>query len=64
MKLYAEEEARRTRLRFEEEVLDWPEVTTKKMFGCPGYQAAGTLFAILITRGLVMTSHQGPVRHS
>ncbi len=55
MKLYAKEGARHMRLRFEEEVLGWPEVTTKKMFGSPGYQAAGTLFAFLLTQGLVLT---------
>ena len=55
MKLYSEEEAGRVRLRFEEEVLGWPEVTTKKMFGCPGYQAAGNLFAFLVTQGAVLT---------
>ena len=55
MKLYSEEEAGHVRLRFEKEVLGWPEVTTKKMFGCPGYQAAGTLFAFLVTQGAVLT---------
>ncbi|MFQ5552701.1 MAG: TfoX/Sxy family protein [Thermoplasmata archaeon] len=55
MKLYSEDEAGRVRLRFEEEVLGWPQVTTKKMFGCPGYQATGTLFAFLVTQGVVLT---------
>ena len=55
MKLYSEEEAGRVRLRFEEEVLGWLEVTTKKMFGCPGYQGAGNLFAFLVTQGAVLT---------
>ncbi|MEE9592131.1 MAG: hypothetical protein V3W28_00945 [Thermoplasmata archaeon] len=55
MKLYSEEAAGRVRLRFEREVLGWPEVTTKKMFGSPGYQAAGNLFAFLVTQGVVLT---------
>ncbi len=55
MKLYSEEKAGRVRLRFEEKVLGWPEVRTKKMFGCPGYQAAGNLFAFLVTQGVVLT---------
>jgi hypothetical protein len=55
MKLYSEEEGADLRRPFEKHVLAWPEVTTKKMFGCPGYQAAGNLFAFLVTRGLVLT---------
>lgn len=55
MKLYSEGEAKHVRLRFEEPVLSWPQVTTKKMFGCPGYQAAGNLFAFLVTEGVVLT---------
>ena len=33
------------RRAFEGHVLEWPQVTTKKMFGCPCYQAKGKLFA-------------------
>lgn len=43
------------RQAFEEIVLSWPEVTQKQMFGCPGYRAGGTLFAVLITGGLALT---------
>ena len=43
------------RLALETEILGWPDVTTKKMFGCPCYQAAGKLFAFIVTKGLVLT---------
>ncbi len=43
------------RLRFEEEVLGPLDVTTKHVFGRPGYQAAGNLFAFLVTEGVVLT---------
>lgn len=55
MKYYSEEETRDLRLAFEEEVLRWPHVRTKKMFGCPGYQVNGRLFAFLVTHGVVIT---------
>lgn len=31
----------------EDEVLAWPGVAVRKMFGCPGYRRGGTLFAFL-----------------
>ena len=40
---------------FEALVLDWPEVTVRTMFGCPSYQADGTLFAVLVTDGVALT---------
>lgn len=40
---------------FEEQVLHWPEVTTRRMFGCPAYLADGKLFAFLVTNGIVIT---------
>ncbi|UCG70976.1 MAG: hypothetical protein JSV09_08270 [Thermoplasmata archaeon] len=55
MKYYSEEETKDIRSAFEKEVLDWPEVSTKKMFGCPCYQADSKLFSFLVTKGVVIT---------
>lgn len=41
--------------RFDELVLDWPGTTATTMFGCPSYQADGTLFAVLVTDGVALT---------
>jgi hypothetical protein len=54
-KLYHEELSGPLRETFEREVLAWPDVTQKKMFGCPAYRAAGTLFAFLIDDAVVLT---------
>ena len=35
--------------------MDWPNVTTKKMFGCPCYQVNKRLFVFLVTNGVVIT---------
>lgn len=40
---------------FEAAVGDWPGVTSRTMFGCPSYQADGTLFAVLVTDGVALT---------
>lgn len=55
MKYYSEETTKLLRLGFEDKVLRWPRVSTKKMFGCPCYQANGKLFAFLVTNGVVVT---------
>ncbi|HOT90694.1 MAG TPA: hypothetical protein PLJ78_03770 [Anaerolineae bacterium] len=55
MEYYREEEARGLRAAFEKEVLTWPKVTPKRMFGCPAYVADGRLFAFLVTGGVVIT---------
>jgi len=54
MKYYSEEETRDLRLAFEGQVLSWPRVTKKKMFGCPSYKADEKLFAFLVTKGVVI----------
>lgn len=36
-------------------VADWPSVTSTKLFGCPSYRGAGTLFAVLVTGGIALT---------
>jgi predicted DNA-binding protein (MmcQ/YjbR family) len=43
------------RLRIEKEILSWPNVTTKKMYGCPCYKYKEKLFAFLVTDGVVLT---------
>jgi len=55
MKYYSEKETKNLREAFEDEVLGWPLVGTRRMFGCPCYQAQGRLFAFLVTKGLVLT---------
>jgi len=55
MKYYSELDAGDLRKKFEKEILKWPNVTTKKMFGCPCYQVNGKLFSFLITKGIVIT---------
>ena len=56
MKYYIEEHAGNLRRALEDAVLGWPEVDTKKMFGCPSFMAAGKLFAFVVTKGIVLTS--------
>jgi hypothetical protein len=52
---YTESEAKELRRAFEHQVLHWPNVTTRRMFGCPAYLVDGKLFAFLVTRGIVIT---------
>ncbi len=55
VKYYSEDDAKNMRLAFEERILRWPKVNSKKMFGCPSYKAENRLFAFLVTEGIVMT---------
>ncbi len=43
------------RCTFEKTVLSWSHVTQKNTFGCPSYQANGKTFAILVTKGVLIT---------
>jgi TfoX/Sxy family transcriptional regulator of competence genes len=52
---YTESEAKALREAFESQVLAWPRVTTRRMFGCPAYLVDGKLFAFLVTDGIVIT---------
>ena len=52
---YTEEEGHALREAFEKEVLVWPTVDTRRMFGCPAYLADGKLFAFLVSDGVVIT---------
>ena len=54
MKYYDEETMKAIRLKLELDVLRWPEVTTKKMYGCPCYKRQEKLFAFLVTQGVVL----------
>ncbi len=55
MHYYSEETGRELRELFELEVLRWPGVTSRVMYGCPSYQVEGRLFAFLVSGGLVVT---------
>ena len=55
MKSFDKKEGAALKTAFEEVVLDWPDVTATTMFGCPSYQADGTLFAVLVTDGVALT---------
>jgi len=55
MQYYNEEKMQNIRLKIEKEILGWPNVTTKKMYGCPCYKNKEKLFAFLVTDGVVLT---------
>lgn len=55
MPYYVESKDHALRERFEEIVFGWPGVTKKMMFGSPSFAAEGTLFAILVTDGIILT---------
>lgn len=55
MKYFDKEQGAALKSAFDDVVLDWPDVTATTMFGCPSYQAEGTLFAVLVTDGVALT---------
>jgi len=55
MQYYNEEKMKNFRLKIEKEILSWPNVSTKKMYGCPCYKNKDKLFAFLVTNGVVLT---------
>ena len=55
MQYYNEEKMKNFRLKLEKEILNWPNVTTKKMYGCPCYKCKDKLFAFLVNDGVVLT---------
>ena len=55
MQYYNEEKMQNLRLIIEKDILSWPNVTTKKMYGCPCYKYKDKLFAFLVTDGVVLT---------
>lgn len=52
---YNEEETKELREVFENEILSWPRVEFRKMFGCPCYLANGKMFAGMVTNGIIIT---------
>jgi hypothetical protein len=52
---YDEQKMKEFRVKIEKEILDWPDVTTRKMYGCPCYKYKDKLFAFLVTDGVVLT---------
>jgi len=55
MKYYDESMMRELGESLEAVVLGWPGVTTKKLFGCPCYLVDKSMFALLVTGGVVLT---------
>ncbi len=55
MPYYLEESAGDLRGVLEAQILAWPQVTARRMFGCPAYLVDGRLFAFLVTDGIVLT---------
>jgi TfoX/Sxy family transcriptional regulator of competence genes len=55
MAYYVETEARELREKFEEIVLGWEGVQKKVMFGSPSYSVNGSIFAMLVTGGIILT---------
>jgi len=55
MKLYDEERMGPIREAFEADVLLMPEVTSRKMMGCPCYMAGDKMFATLMDDSIVLT---------
>lgn len=47
------------RAAFERQVLRWPHVRARKVFGCPSYLVRDKLFSFLVTNGIVVT-HLSP----
>lgn len=55
MQYYLEESVGDLRTVLEAQILAWPQVTARRMFGCPAYLVDGRLFAFLVTEGVVLT---------
>ncbi len=54
MKFYDEDKSGKLRFQLEKEIIDWPDISTKKMFGCPCYMVNKKMFAFLVTNGVVI----------
>jgi hypothetical protein len=55
MKYYDEKQTAEIRKKLEEEILQGPGATTKKMFGSPTFFRGQPFFAFLVTKGIVIT---------
>jgi hypothetical protein len=56
MKYYDENQSGKLRLALEREIMNWEDVSTKIMFGCPCYLVNEKLFVMMVTNGIVLTS--------
>jgi len=55
MPYYSESESPLLREKFEDTVLQWPEVTRRKMSGRPTYSIRKTIFAMLVNGGIILS---------
>lgn len=55
MDRYSEESMHTVRVSLERELFRWPGVTTRQIFGLPGYIVNGKVFALLVTGGIILT---------
>lgn len=55
MQYYSESDGKERQEAVEAIILQWPNVTTRKMFGCPAYMVNHRLFAFLVNEGIVLT---------
>jgi len=62
MQYYNEEKMHALRLSIEQVILSWPDVTTRKMYGCPCYKYKDRLSAFLVTDGVVLTKASDQVK--
>lgn len=55
MKTYSESQPGAMKKDFEAEVMQWPQIRQKRIYGHPCYQAGGKLFALVVPGGVVVT---------
>jgi hypothetical protein len=55
MDQYSDESMHTIRVALERELFRWPDVTTRPIFGLPGYVVNGKVFALLVTGGIILT---------
>ena len=54
MKYYDEKQMSQIRKALEDEVMKWPDVTSREMMGCLCYFRGKKFFAWLVTKGIVL----------
>ncbi len=55
MKYYIEEKAVDLKVALDKEILTWEGVEERKMMGCPSYLVGRKMFALVVTKGAVIT---------
>lgn len=55
MKYYIEEETVGLKSALDREILSWEGVEERKMMGCPSYLVGRKMFALVVTKGAVIT---------